>query len=261
MFDGGSNFNLSPDQINNLHNMLDPENGPAKMAFQRPETQTVGYSLSEAPSAGAAAAGGGTTVENNVGNMGCGPAATPGGIYVPPSVGQNNPHLPVVSGSRAAKAKAEADAKKSKPKGNDIWADDEVDGTYGSALGGHVGATAAAKATADTRETPDYDILYQQSQSAEDTYLGADFTKDGSAAMAEGLVVKVKLPKLDNVKELELDVEAFHMRLRTRAYNLRVDLPAKVIEKKGAAKWDGQAKVLSVTLTTDPAARKVKVMA
>ena len=62
-------------------------------------------------------------------------------------------------------------------------------------------------------------------------------------------------------KELERDVEAFTMRLRTKAYNLRVDLPVKVVEKKGAAKWDGQAKVLSVTLTTDPSARQVKVMA
>uniref|UniRef100_A0A6U4Q0W0 PIH1D1/2/3 CS-like domain-containing protein n=1 Tax=Neobodo designis TaxID=312471 RepID=A0A6U4Q0W0_NEODS len=259
MFAGGSNFNLSEDQIRDLHNMLDPENGPSKMAFKRPETQTVGYSLSEAPSA-AAAAGASTAVENNVGNMGTpAAAATPGGIYVPPSVGQNNPHLPVVSGSKAAKAKGAEEAKKAKPKGNAIWADDEVDGTYGSALGGAL-ASAAAQA-ADTREVPDYDVLYQQSQSAEDTYLGADFTKDGSAAMAEGLVVKVKLPKLDNVKELELDVEAFAMRLRTKAYNLRVDLPAKVIEKKGAAKWDNQAKVLAVTLTTDPTARKVKVMA
>ena len=103
--------------------------------------------------------------------------------------------------------------------------------------------------------------MHRQLQTAEDTYLGADFTKDGSAAMAEELAVSVNLPKLENLKELELDVEAFALHVRTRVYKLRVDLPIKCVEKKAHAKWDGNNKVLSVTLTTHPDARKVKMMA
>lgn len=278
MYSGGSDFNLSEEQVRGLQAMLDAENGAAKRAFVRPETQAVGFSLSEAAPRASE-----VSVENNVGKV----AATPGGIYVPPSVGTNNPNLPVPSGSKAAQQRVALEEKKKKPAGNSIWADDEVDGGYGSTLGAAVtpassnaaaaasapataastaakpaasSSSAAAAASLDHREVPEYEVLYSANQTAEDVYLGADFTRDGSSAMCESLVVKVKLPKLQSIKELDLEVEAFALRLKTNDYRMRADLPAKVIEKKGAAKWDGNAKTLTVTLTTDPAERKVKMM-
>jgi uncharacterized protein YfcZ (UPF0381/DUF406 family) len=241
------NFNLSEQQVQNLAMMLDPQNGAANMAFKRPESQSIGYSLSEAQPRSSE---NNTTVENNVGAL-----SHPGSVYVPPSVGQNNPHLPVVSGSKAAQRKTEQEVARKKPKGNAIWADDEVDGAYGSALG-----DADVVAKSDTRETPEYEVLYSTKQTAEDTFLGADFTKDASAAMSDAIVVRVKLPKLESSKELELDVVPFAMHLKTKGYKLRVDLPTKVVEKKGAAKWDAAQKVLTVTLTADPANRQVKMI-
>lgn len=273
MYSGGANFTLTEDQVSALSDMLDPENAAAKMAFQRPETQAVGYSWSEAQPKPTTSS---TSVENNVGKS----YANPGSIYVPPSVGTNNPHLPVVSGSKAAKEAAAKNststgsataAAKPKNNSNSIWDDDEVEGTYGSKIGastvtkpaaGLPGASGEATEKArDLFEVPKFSLMHRQLQTAEDTYLGADFTKDGSAAMAEELAVSVNLPKLENLKELELDVEAFALHVRTRVYKLRVDLPIKCVEKKAHAKWDGNTKVLSVTLTTHPDARKVKMMA
>lgn len=241
-----SHGGLSQEQVNSLADLLDPQNGAAKMAFKRPESQSVGYSLSETPSAGA------TNVESNVGNMGATPA-NPGAVAIPAAIQAANSGLPTVSGTKAAKERdAKGGSGANKPKGNDIWDDTEVDRVYGSKLG--------AGEAKDTRETPEHEVLYRENRTAEDQYLAADFTRDGSAAMAEQISVKVQLPKQESVKDMELDVEPFTMHLRTPFYVLRAALPAKVVEKKGAAKWDGVNKVLTVTLTVDPATRQVKVI-
>jgi hypothetical protein len=251
MFSGGSNFALTEDQISGLADMLDPQNAASKLAFKnRPASQAVGYSLSEAPVPGGTSTGGATS-----GPQGAVVPATPGAVHVPYSVTVASSNLPVASGSKAAAAKLEKEKARSKPKGNAIWADDEVDPYYGSTLG-----DKAMASSADAREAPEYDVVYSQSQSAEDTYLGADFTRDGSAAMSDTIVIKIKLPKTEASKELELDVEPLWLHLRSKDYKLKAPLPVKVVEKKAAAKWDVVNKTLSVTLTVDPSQRQVKIV-
>ena len=103
-------------------------------------------------------------------------------------------------------------------------------------------------------------MLYKQFLNAEDVYLGVDFTKNGSSALCEGVVVKVQLPRVAAANEITLEVEPFILILTSPQYKLRAPLPIKVVEKKAAAKWDAAKKLLSVTLTTDLSEREVKLM-
>jgi hypothetical protein len=232
---------LDANTISTLTDMLDPTNATSKAAFKRPTSQTVGYSLAETQSSEMDANAAATGAQDSKHSV----AATPGAVALPTALDKS---LPAPSGSNAARAMAAKAVVK--PKGNAIWDDSEVDQHYGSTVG---------KAE-DKREAPEYEVLYKQSASVEDVYLGADYTRDGSIAGSEALLVKVMLPKMESSKEIELDVDVYAMHLRTKDYKLRVDLPAKVIEKKGAAKWDNVKKVLAVTLTVDQSGKEVLLM-
>ena len=67
--------------------------------------------------------------------------------------------------------------------------------------------------TADGRLKPDYDVLYAQSLSAEDVFMGLG-TKDPSTASCEAIVVKVFLPRT-NISEVTLDVTPTRIMVRS----------------------------------------------
>lgn len=99
----------------------------------------------------------------------------------------------------------------------------------------------------DGREAPEHRFCYQQRVTAADNFLGLS-GKDPSCACCEQLVVVVDLPKAVSASELQLDTTSTWVRLQSPHYRLRLALPHKVDEERGAAKWDGKTKRLSITL-------------
>lgn len=243
-----SDLYLTHETMSGLCDLLDPQNSQAKLAMDRPHGQTVGYSWAETPTTDAIQANPVPSQDRKAKSQ---VAQTPGGVYVPPSLEKKNRDLPVPSETRAGRELATQTAARPKPKGNAIWDDTEVD-TFGAAPG-----EALMK---DTRVTPEYDVLFKQSVSAEDVYLGVDFSRDGSASTAEEILVRFKLPLLESSKDVELDVERYFIHLRTKDYTAKVSLPAKVVEKRGAAKWDSKKKELNIVLTVDQDGKDVKLM-
>lgn len=220
-------LNMSGQELQNLATMLDGTNRESKLAYQRPASQTVGYSLAESES------------KDDRGNV-VAPsqnldvaAATPASIAVPAS---SDSALPKLSTTKKEPTIA---------KGNEIWTAEEV---------------ASITAKVDTRTVPEYEILYKQKIGAEDVYLGMDFTRDSSLLSCEGLVVRTKLPLTASVRDIEVEVESQVIHVRTKEYKLRADLPETVVEKKGAAKWDPIKHELSVTVTILRTGNEVKVL-
>jgi len=161
-----------------------------------------------------------------------------------------------------AQTAAAAPAETSKPKAEDDARESKTEASTAEQSKTAPATTPAASVSVDRRQSPEYEILYKQTNTAEDTYLSMDFTRDGSTAMScDQLAVKVQLPLLDKgVADIELDVDTWLMTLRTRDYLLKAPLPEPCVPKKGKAQWDEQKKILTVVLTVDTTDRKVKVM-
>lgn len=99
----------------------------------------------------------------------------------------------------------------------------------------------------DGREVPEHTWCYKQTVTTADNFLGLS-GKDPSCACCEQLMVVVQLPKAASARELRLDTSSTWIRLQSPNYRLRLALPHKVDEERGAAKWDGKVKALSITL-------------
>ncbi|CUG86985.1 Hypothetical protein, putative [Bodo saltans] len=234
-------------EVETLTSMLDKNYG-----YQRPESQVVGYSLAEASS--------GVTQTT--------PAAehtSTGGVHIPATVVNKTIGLPAPSLSKEADAIRRADelaAKPKKPKGNAIWAPEEVSkvGPRGAPAKLQAQSSSSASKESEGRIEPEHSVLYKQNLTAEDVYLGADFTRDGSSARSDGVILKVKLPKATTAKDFNLEVEPFAVVFSTPDYYLKAHMPVKVVEKKAAAKWDATTKSLQVTLTVDTTDKDVKVI-
>uniref|UniRef100_A0A7S0WQ44 PIH1D1/2/3 CS-like domain-containing protein n=1 Tax=Chlamydomonas leiostraca TaxID=1034604 RepID=A0A7S0WQ44_9CHLO len=99
----------------------------------------------------------------------------------------------------------------------------------------------------DGREVPEYEFMYKQAVESTDVFLGMS-GKDESSTSCEQMVVKVQLPGVESISELDLDVKRTYLKLNSTQYKLSIYLPHKVDEDKGKAKWDKDKRVLSVTL-------------
>ena len=99
---------------------------------------------------------------------------------------------------------------------------------------------------ADGRVKPDYDILYAQSLSAEDVFMGLS-AKDGSTQSCEALTVKISMPG-EAFRNVSLDVTPTRLLVRSVKYKLFLHLPHTVDDRAGRAKWDERKETLSVTL-------------
>ena len=234
--------------VENLVQMLDRNAG-----FTRPSTQSTGFSNDEPeeqPFAVPSANGANSK-----------PSAS---ISLPSTVVDKTIGLPVPSQTREGielRAAQNAEYSRPKPKGNAIWCQDEIPSTSGgTAAPVEKATTLSGGGNNGGKINPEYDVMYKQFMGTEDVYLGVDFTKTGSSAMCEGLVVKIQLPKVASVADIALDVEPYLLILTSKEYALRAPLPIKVLAKKAAAKWDPSKKQLLVTLTTDLSDREIKLM-
>lgn len=86
---------------------------------------------------------------------------------------------------------------------NAIWQDDEVPEVT-------IPLTFLEQ---DSRETPEYDVLYGQKVGSHDVYLGLDFEKDPSTQCADSLSIKIKLPKECDMSQVNLDITALSVAL------------------------------------------------
>lgn len=235
-------------EVETLTSMLDKNFG-----FKRPDSQSVGYSLAESDGARAATDSRGEQ------------SSAPGGVHIPASVVDRTIGLPAPSMSKEAELIRRAEdisLQTKKPKGNAIWAPEEIAhvGPRGAPAKVQTPSSSISRSNGDGRIEPEHQVLYKQNLTAEDVYLGADFTRDGSSARSDGVVVKVTLPKATTAKDFTLDVEPYAMILSTSDYFLKAHMPVRVIEKKAEAKWDTATKCLLVSLTVDMADKEVKVV-
>ena len=161
-----------------------------------------------------------------------------------------------------------------------IWDIDEVEQQQQAASKGGVAVNAAgiagtAVGFTDTEtlkkindaklSIPDssYSVYYvQKNVTAEDVFLGADFTKTPSTNDCELVAVKVELPEMVSAKDIiALDCDPFLVHLQTKQYqNLRVELPVRCVADKGDAQWDGEKKTLTIFLTVDTSDRKTMLL-
>mmetsp|Transcript_15196 Transcript_15196/g.41167 ORF Transcript_15196/g.41167 Transcript_15196/m.41167 type:complete len:191 (+) Transcript_15196:2236-2808(+) len=99
----------------------------------------------------------------------------------------------------------------------------------------------------DSRQIPEYEFRYKQAVESTDVFLGMS-GKTESSTSCEDLVVRIMLPEVSSISELDLDVKSTFLKLSSVKYKLSIYLPNKVDEDKGKAKWDSKQHILSVTL-------------
>lgn len=100
----------------------------------------------------------------------------------------------------------------------------------------------------DPRQQPEYDILYKQKICSEDLYLGMS-NKNGSTASCEDMVVKIKLPGVAKMSDIDLELHEKFLDCRSTSWRLGLHLPHPVDTKQSSAKWDAKESTLIVTMT------------
>lgn len=136
---------------------------------------------------------------------------------------------------------AEPSARLSRQKEDAIWDLDEV--PHESASRMHV---------PDARPEPRYEVLYKQRVSSDDVFLGISGATP-SIADSPWLLVRIHLPGIMRVGEIQLDVRSGQVDLRCTRYRLLLDLPCAVVERDAKAKWYGDRHTLELTLPREAA--------
>ncbi|XP_028576360.2 dynein axonemal assembly factor 6 [Podarcis muralis] len=98
----------------------------------------------------------------------------------------------------------------------------------------------------DSREQPEYEILFKQHVSAEDMFLGMS-RKDASTACCEDMLIKIKLPDT-KASDITLDIREKVLDLRSPEKKLLLHLPHPVDTKSGKASFLSEKGTLEVTL-------------
>lgn len=100
----------------------------------------------------------------------------------------------------------------------------------------------------DDRETPEYQIIYEQSVTTEDIYLHTG-NKTASTASCEKLCIEIKLPNESvGIEQMELDVNSNDIDLKTLNYRLRLPLVQTIDPDYGKAQWNPEQKILRLYL-------------
>jgi dynein assembly factor 6, axonemal len=282
--------------LENLASMLDKNR-----TFERPQGQATGFSLQEhaaAPLAGSSSTSASsnalvatTTTNATVSEISSSTSsankAKPSGIALPPTVVDHQLRLPEPSHGKAAERRRQL-ATPAAPHGDEIWTQAELKERYiKQQRDGPAPLVAVARAVAaahhatqqqqrqqnggalwrpspsevGTYEEPVYTVLYQQNLSAEDVYLGVDFTRDASSAASDGVTVRVELPKVTTVSAIATEVDPYELRVSVAGvYYLTAALPRKVQRTAADAVWDGQKKLLTVRLKADQSDTDVKLV-
>lgn len=266
---------MNAGDMESLASMLDKNR-----TFERPQGQTTGFSLQEHPAAAPANAVVATSMA-----AGDGPA-NPSGVALPPTVVDHQLRLPAPSHGKAAEKRLQQIAPAA-PRGDEIWTQTELQERYAQqrragpaplAAAARAAAAAASPSSshlqaqggalwrppadaAGSYEEPVHTVLYQQNLSAEDVYLGVDFTRDASSAASDGVTVRVELPKVTAVSEIATEVDPYELRVSVAGlYYLAAALPRRVQRASAEAAWDGQKKLLTVRLRADQSTSDVKIV-
>ncbi|KAG5497377.1 hypothetical protein JIQ42_03863 [Leishmania sp. Namibia] len=267
---------MNASDLESLASMLD-----SNRTFKRPEGQATGFSLEEQSSSTTpeAYASGGTMLfsSGDSGVASLQPQGNPAGIALPPTVVDHQLRLPQPSHGKEAERKKQL-AQPARPSGDEIWTQAELtallmrqrkDRPAPVAAAARVAAQQASVRSADgqpraatlwqprpsdagTFEEPVHTVLYQQHVSAEDVYLGVDFTRDASSAASDGVTVRVEMPRVTSVHEIAMDIDAYELRVSVAGvYYLAAPLPRRVQKTAADAAWDAQKKLLTVRLKAD----------
>lgn len=244
---------MRANDIEQLSHLLEKNAG-----FVRPEGQTTGFTLQDPAG------------ESNEGGAAAKPSsnqlAPVPAVSIPSTVVDKQLNLPVSSLSKkqAARSRREKDIF---PTGNDLWSQEELEMMMKTNAPIHAAVTAAVAAAGGSgadnipavveakvglpmnREEPVYTVLQQQKITAEDVYLGVDFTRD--AGSSDGVVVKVQMPKLEKSADLAIHVEPFQLYVSSPDYYLNAALPRRCVAGKAEAAWDEKKKSLEVRLVAD----------
>ncbi|CAM42445.1 conserved hypothetical protein [Leishmania braziliensis MHOM/BR/75/M2904] len=262
---------ISASDLENLASMLD-----SNRTFKRPEGQATGFSL-EGQASSAAFSSAVVVSAGDPGATSLQPQGNPACIALPPTVVDHQLRLPQPSHGKEAERKKQL-AQPARPSGDEIWTQAELmalfmrqrkDGPASVAAAARVAAQQASLQAADgqsraatlwrpgpsdaaTFEEPAHTVLYQQNVSAEDIYLGVDFTRDASSAASDGVTVRVELPRVMSVSEIAMEVDAYELRVSVAGvYYLAAPLPRQVHKTAADAVWDAQKKLLTVRLKAD----------
>jgi hypothetical protein len=95
--------------------------------------------------------------------------------------------------------------------------------------------------------TPEYSFAYKQAINTADAFLGMAHNKDPGTHSCEDLVLTISLPGTSSMSELELDVTADKVKLRSTTHNLSMYLPHRIDADNGKAEWDGKRETLKIT--------------
>lgn len=138
-------------------------------------------------------------------------------------------------GPKVAKTKKQDEKKKEKLTG-DIWEGEDVPEEDLNWV-----------EEGDDRPEPEYTTAYKQRVGSEDVFLGIGGRDPGSHC-CESLVYKIKLPGVDSIEMISLDVTKNTLRISTPKNRLAMYLPHEVKDKDGNAKWDSDKGELELTL-------------
>ncbi|KAL9641942.1 hypothetical protein ABK040_004000 [Willaertia magna] len=103
----------------------------------------------------------------------------------------------------------------------------------------------------DNREIPEFDFLFKHKVSSTDVYLGLDFEKNPSAQNSDVISVMIKLPKVNGIDEIDLQITSILLKLFTKDYKLITQFPNKVLDKQAQAQWNSKSKILQLNIPID----------
>ncbi|XP_060105957.1 dynein axonemal assembly factor 6 [Heteronotia binoei] len=98
----------------------------------------------------------------------------------------------------------------------------------------------------DSREQPEYEILFKQQVGTEDLFLGMN-RKDPSTACCEDMLIKIQLPDT-KASDITLDIKEKVLDLRSPQKKLFLHLPHPVDPNSGKACFLPEKSTLEVTL-------------
>lgn len=100
----------------------------------------------------------------------------------------------------------------------------------------------------ENRKAPEYRIIYKQSVSPEDIYLGIG-NKTPATASCEEMCLEIILPEETvNIDRMQLDVNTNEIDLLTPIYRLKLPLVQRIDPDRSKAQWDDEQKILRLIL-------------
>ena len=101
-----------------------------------------------------------------------------------------------------------------------------------------------AASAASAADTPEYTVTHH----SEKNHTRGDAWSEDAGARPDNLIVRVQLPAVGSAGDVSVDVELDRFSLSAGKYALDFDLPYRVNEADGTARFDAAKRVMEVTL-------------